>query len=242
MVERMLDQANHWLEIVGTAFDGLLLCRILLLRLQRVYLFITLACVLELLFDGVGLWLGSASQENFRVFLYSRYLYALIYPLVAWDVFEELKDQISKLRRAAIHRLISGMIVATIFGLIVSIFVDTSDNTGEPVFITTFGLVLWAASCTATLAFLWTIQKQIREQKIPRPNNTFVWMIYYELTLIGELLTCLSLIIVPLMNTSVADVLDLLFLSYGIAITGWCIFKLRGLGSGVPSTPQNQSA
>src|SRR3954447_639383 len=116
----MLSQVNHWLEIAATTVDALLLCRVLLLRLQRTYLFITLACVLTVLFDGVQLWLGSASDASVRVFIYSRFLWALLFPLVAWDVFEELKGQLGKLRRVAVGRLASGLFFAVVFSLVAS--------------------------------------------------------------------------------------------------------------------------
>src|SRR3982751_582503 len=100
----MLHQASHWTEIAGIAVSALLLCRVLALRLHRVYLFITLVCLLDLLFGGIELWLGDRSQASSRIFLYSRFVYAFVYPMVAWDVFEEMKAQVGKLRRLAIGR------------------------------------------------------------------------------------------------------------------------------------------
>ena len=68
----MLSQTAYWMEIAGTAVDALLLIRVLSLKLQRVYVFITLACVLELFFDALDLWFRSDTVVGPRIFIYSR--------------------------------------------------------------------------------------------------------------------------------------------------------------------------
>ena len=236
----MLNQAIHWLEIVGTAVDAILLCRVLLLKLHRVYLFITLACVLAVFFDVViDLWLHDSSVEGVRVFLYSRFLYAFVYPAVAWDVFEELKPQIAKVRRIAIGRLISGLFFAVIFGLLASLFVQGTEG-AEPAFVTTLALVLWAGSSAATLAFLWTLHRVLRSAKVERPNNTSVWLIFWELSLLAEIANCFSGLTLQVFRNQLAeDILNVVFLLYGIGITAWCILKLRGLPPDVSSAPAN---
>ena len=216
-----------------------------MLRLHRIYLFITLACLLALFFDLVALWLGTSSAEGQRVFLYNRFLYAILFPLAAWDSFEEVKTQIAKLRRLAAARLVSGLFFAAIFGLIMSAFFETKDANGGSALVTTLGLILWAGSSTASLAFLWTLHRQIRAQNIARPNNTFVWMTYYELSLIGEVLSCLSLLVLAsaaaYVSSQTADTLNIAFNSYGILVTAWCILKLRAVASDFPSAPENAS-
>src|SRR5579875_1280869 len=119
----MLEQTTYWFNIVGTAVDALLLARVLLLKLQRVYTYVTLACVLVLLFDIVDIWLWSDPEAGRRVFLYSRFVFIVVYPLVGWDVFEEVKSHIANLRRLAISRLISGWFFATSFGLLITLLV-----------------------------------------------------------------------------------------------------------------------
>ncbi len=238
----MLTQANHWIEIAGAAVDALLLCRVLLLKLQRVYLFITLACLLSVFFDVVEVSLWSDSGAAFRVFLCSKFINAFLFPLVGWDVFEEMKSQVSKLRRIAVGKLISGLFFAAVFGFLLALFATPSETNGEPSMLFTVGVVLWAGSSTATLAFLWTLHRAIRAQNMARPNNTFVWLIYWQLVLVAEVLSCFSLLIVFLFrNPMTADVVDLVFDVYGIALTGWCILKLRAVPSGVPSAPANAS-
>lgn len=236
----MLTEANHWIDIVGTVLDGLLLCRVLLLKLHRIYVFITLACLLSLFFDVVLLWLGPTSVESERVFLYSRFLYAVLFPAIAWDVFEEIKSQISKLRQLAIRRLISGLLLASMCGLIVSAFADTDPN-GPPLRLATFAVVLWAASSTASLAFLWNVQKVLRTQKFDLPNNTFVWLTFYELTFAYEILSCFFLISAALLKPPITDGIQMLLSIYDILITGWCILKLKTLPTGVSSAPQKAS-
>ncbi len=237
----MLNQVTHWVEILGTAVDVLLLCRVLLLRLQRQYLFITLACVLAVLFDAAALSLRSDTQADFRVFLYSRFLYAIVYPMVAWDVFEEIKLQIAKLRRFAAMRLVSGLFFAVLFGLLMGAFVDSSDSpsSDSPVLIT-MALVLWAGASTAALAFLLTIHRVLRTQSMTLPNNTNVWLRYYELSFGAEALYCLMTVLIPISRVSwLGDTVAVVFMSFGIAITGWCIWKLRSLPSTALPAPEN---
>lgn len=222
----MLNQVNHWLEILAAVVDAVLLVRVLSLKLHRTYVFITLACVLSLMFDGVELWLGSESQEMSRVFFYSRFLYAFLFPLVVWDVFEELKGTVSRLRNAALLRLTYGLILAAIFGFFVSSFVSNSDDSSGAV-VATLGLVLWAGSSSASLAFLLTLHRRLRAEKTEVPRNTQVWMIFYELSLLAEVLSCFFLILGQLLKPYIADFLNLLFLLYGIGITAWCVMRLR---------------
>ncbi|MBV9405033.1 MAG: hypothetical protein JO211_06795, partial [Acidobacteriaceae bacterium] len=221
----MLDQANYWVSITATAVDALLLGRVLQLKLQRVYLFITLACILALFFDGIDLWLWSDNDTRLRVLIYSRFLYGFVYPMVGWDVFEEMKPQIVKIRRMAMGKLVSGLIFATILGSLVAIFVAPSE--GGFGLLATLGVVVWAGSATSTLAFLWTLRRALRSNGIERPNNTGVWMAFWQLMLLAEVLSCFTLLLIPLVKNQIADgVITLLFATYGIAVTGWCLFKL----------------
>ena len=142
--QSILGQATYWIEIAAAVVDALLLLRFLMLKLQRTYFFIFLVCLLAVFFDGVGLWLGIQSQESARVSFYSRFLYVFLYPAAAWDVFEEIRAQVAKPRRTALFRLISSLLMATIFGFLVLAFADTG-NAGSQGAIAMLGVVLWAA-------------------------------------------------------------------------------------------------
>lgn len=226
------------MAIAGTAVDALLLCRVLMLRLQRVYVFITLACLMAVFFDVVALWLANDADAGFRVFAYSKFLYLFLFPLVGSDVFEEMKPQIAKLRRAALTRLISGLFFAGLFGFFMALFAAPPDPSGNPLLVFTMAIVLWAGSSTATLAFLWTLDRAIRAQNIPRPHNTAIWVVFWQLDLLSEVLFCFYILMSQITRkTAFSDVVELLFLTYGIAITLWCILKLRALPSDVPSAP-----
>ena len=124
----MLGQLNRWIEIASTAVDVLLLLRVLQLKLHRVYVFITLSCVLSVFFDGLMLWFHADSAEFGRIFLYSRFLYAFVLPAAAYDVWEEIKPQIVRIRRFAVFRLASSLILAGILGLIIVGFAGNEDS------------------------------------------------------------------------------------------------------------------
>lgn len=235
----MLDQVILWVDIAATAADALLLARVLQLRLQRVYLFITLACIIGLFFDGVQLWLGINSDEMQRVFMYSRFLYAFLYPLAAWDVFEEMKGQALQMRRIAIGRLISGLLFAALFGFILTLFISSDQE--QPGSTMALAIILWAGSSTATLAFLWSLQRALKKQQMARPNNTFVWMTFYQLILIAEIVACFGGVLASFLNATAQNVLDICLSTYGLFVTIWCVAKLKRVPSDV-STTANASA
>ena len=229
----MFDRVTLWVDIAATLADTLLLARVLMLRLQRVYLYLTLFCTLGVFFDGVQLWFGIHSDESQRIFIYTRFLYAFLYPLAAWDVFEEIKPHIQQMRRLALGSLVTGLLFAAIFGFLVSLFVTTDEN--QPVISGTIALVLWAGSSVATLGFLWSLHRALRAQQTPIPNNTFVWLIFLQLSLVAELVACFGGIFAQLASATVTSVLDLCLLTYGLAITIWCAAKLRRVPSDVPT-------
>jgi hypothetical protein len=233
-LKRMLDHVNYWMDIGGTVVDGLLLLRILQLRLHRIYFFISLAAFLSLFFDGVMIWLGPRSHEFVLVFIYSRFLYAFVFPAAAYDVWEESKSQVANIRRPAAFRLVSSLLIASVLGLVITGFA-ASDDAGEGVVLGTFAVILWAASTTASLAFLWSVHRLARAKKVELPSNTAVWLLYYQLSLAGEVVACLLLIVDQQFSAFAGAVLDLSLGIYEIAITLWCIWHLRALSSDVPS-------
>ena len=232
----MLNQAVHWMNVAATAADGLLLLRVLGLRLHRIYVFITLGCLLALFFDGVGLWLGVESAENGRVVIYSQFLYAFVYPAIAWDVFEEVKAQAAKLRRMQIGRLISGIVLALVFGLLVGASVD--DSNGESPFLSILALALWVGSSTASLSFLWFMRRAIRAEKIGLPNNTSVWMTFYMLILLEALLASFFALSGPLLHQTATHFVAIAFDLYSLTVTGWCIARLRTLPPDIASASE----
>ena len=233
----MFAQLNHWIFIAVTAVDAILLLRVLQLRLHRMYLFITLACVLTLFFDAVALWLGPESNDNLQVFLYSRFLYVFILPAAAYDVWEEAKAQIAQIRRFAALRLVASLTLASIFGLIIAAVAGKEE--GGDALMDTFAIILWAATSTASLAFLWSMHRVVRAQNITTSANTTVWLIYFQLLLAAEVLTCFLLIAGRAFSTDVIDILEFSLNLYQICITIWCIWRLRGTASSVPSTTEN---
>lgn len=234
----MLEQTTHWLDVAGVALDGLLLVRVLQLRLYKVYAFVTLACVLGLFFDAVGLWLGNESPEYMRVFIYSRFLYALIYPLAAWDVFEQIADQVGRVRRMAMSRLISALVLTSILSLVI-LGSGESESSGTASGTDLVAIILWAGTSTASLAFLFTMGRILRAQHLELPNNTFVWMRYFQLSFLAEAVNCfLSLTISFVKSPTNVAVINISLMCFEIAITVWCLLRLRMIQSNVPSAPQ----
>lgn len=222
----MLSQINYWLQVAGTVVDALLLLRILTLRLQKTYLFITLACTLTLLFDAALLRYGHDPEVWQRVFLYTRFLDVIVFPLLVWDVFEEIKGRVAKIRRLAMWRLLSGILFTTLLSLVLIAFAEPEGSDGS--MLPTLAFILWAGSSTASLAFLITMHRVLRAQPLPLPNNTAVWLRYYELELASEVLYCFWLIVVQLLKSAtIADSIGLAFGVFAIGITLWCTWRLK---------------
>jgi hypothetical protein len=237
----MLDETIRWMEMVGTVAEGLLLCRVLALKLHRVYAFLALYCVLELLFDVAAWWLGWQSDGSTRLFFYSRFLYAALFPAMAWDVFEEIKSQAAKLRRLPAARLISGLFVTGVFGCLMFATLEEKDFNGGSGLVDLVGMFLWAGSCSASLVFVWTLYRATRTQKIELPNNTSVWLIFFMLTVVSAILECGVLLFGFKLSVPQQHLVTLVFLSFDLTLTAWCILRLKAVPSHGAATPENVS-
>jgi hypothetical protein len=237
----MLNQTIHWMQIVGTAADALLLWRVIALKLHRVYAFIALYCVLELFFDVAAWSLGWQSDASTKVYFYSRFLYAALFPAMALDVFEEIKAQIAKLRRLPTARLISGLFVTAIFACLMFATVEEKDFNGSSTLVNLVGVFLWAGSCSASLVFVWTLYRAIRAQKLDVPNNTSVWLIFFMVTLVLAILECGVILFGFKLSSLQQDIVMLVFLCFGLALTVWCIIRLKAVPSHGTAAPEKVS-
>jgi hypothetical protein len=229
------------MEIAGTVADALLLLRVFALKLHRVYAFITLYCVLELLFDVASWGLGWESQASTRLYFYSRFLYAALFPALAWDVFEEIKSQIAKLRRLPTARLISGLFVTGFFACLMFATLQEKELSGSSGIVNFVGVFLWAGSCLASLVFAWTLYRATRVQKVPLPNNTSVWFIFFMVTFVLAIVECAVLLFGFNLAPAQQNVVVLVFLSFGLALTAWCILRLKAVPSQDTATPEKVS-
>jgi hypothetical protein len=64
-------------------------------------------------------------------------------------------------------------------------------------------------------------------------------MRYFELSFLLEVVNCFSSLLFSFVKSTAAiSILNIVFLCYGIAITTWCLLRLRMIQSDVPSAPQ----
>ena len=236
----MLNQVIHWIQMIGAVVDGLLLLRVLTLKLHRIYAFLTLFCVVEFIFDIADWSLGWDSQATERIFFYSLFLYALLFPLMAWDVFEELPQQILRLRRAFGVRLVTGVFVSALFGLLVYATFEDRDVNGTSAVSEMTGMVLWTGSTSAGLAFVWSLYRLLRKQKIQTPHNTSVWAKFYLLSLFSSIIYFALLFFTASITELQRDIVAIGFLGFDLGLTGWCIARLRALPS--QNTPATETA
>ncbi len=226
----MLNQINHWMEYAADAVDLVLLLRILALRLHRTYLFVTLACSLAVIFDAANL---IYAHDLPRVQIYSEMFLACIFPLAAWDIFEEIAPAVAALRRLAMLRTLASFIIISFFGLAwLSSFSESDDPTGLA-FPVALSLIISTASAAGVLGFLWSMHRGMQLQKITLRKNTAVWMIFFGLLMAGQLASWLVLMadefLSPSARESFSPLAGAALNFYGIVITLWCAAKLRGL-------------
>lgn len=227
----MLNQVIHWIQMVGTVVDGLLLLRVLLLKLHRTYVFLTLFCATEFLFDIAAWSLGWDSRPTEHIFFYSRFLYAVLFPLMAWDVFEEIPKQILRLRRAFGVRLVTGIFISALFGLLVYATFEDKDTSGTSAITEMTGMVVWTGSTAASLAFVWSLYRLLRKQNVVMPHNTAVWIKFYLLSLLSSILYLVFLFSTDSLSEPQRYAVALAFLLFDLGLTCWCIARLRALPS-----------
>jgi hypothetical protein len=226
----MLNQISHWMEYAAAAVDLVLLLRLLALRLQRTYLFLTLACALAVIFDVADLLFADQAP---RVQIYSELFAACIFPLAAWDIFEEISVSVASLRRLAMLRTLASFIIISFFGLVwLSSFTEKDDPTGLA-FPLALTMIVSTATSAGCLGFLWIMRRGIQLQKIVVKKNTFVWMIFFALLMAGQLLSWFVLMAEEFLSgparETFSPIINMALNSYGMAITIWCAVKLRGL-------------
>lgn len=234
----MLSHAIDWMEMAATVVEALLLVRVVALKLYRVYAFITLYCVLNVLFDGVSWYEGWQSEPAANIFIYSLFLFSLLYPFVAWDAFEESKAQVGKLRRLQTIRMVSGLFLTGICALLVGLTVQPSDAQGNSTMAPFMGVFLLTGAASAGAAFLWFLYRFTRTQKIAIARNTFVWTIFFIAAFVLAILDCLETMIRGLISALAADIAGVVLLTANLGLLTWCILSLRAVPSDVAQAPE----
>jgi hypothetical protein len=233
----MLNQINHWIEYAAAGIDLVLLLRVLALRLQRTYLFLTLVCLLTVVFDVANLLYDSQAYP--RVEIYGALFLSLLFPLAVWDIFEEIAKPVAAIRRLAMLRTVASLIIISLFGLLwVGSLPENEDPTGL-FFISAITVTVSTGSATGCLGFLWIMRRGMTLQKVTPPKNTSVWMIFYALLMVAQLASWLVLTADQFLSAAAKEPfqnsVNVVVNSYGIVITLWCAVNLRGLSKDIPS-------
>lgn len=221
----MLKEAMHWMLLSGSVLDTLLLVRVLGLRLYRVYAFITLDCLLGAMLDWVSVYFGLDSPESHRVDIYTRFLFAVLTPLIAWDVFEEVKSEVSKIRQLEAVRMGLSLIIIGVFSLLLLFNVTSAQSAeAEAEWPAALGLFLWGGSCITSVIFLWRIWRTARKLEVALPRNTTVWWIYYMLTMGSSVVSVAFLFSGWKLNP---DMVTTVMTAFLIGCTVFCLARLR---------------
>jgi hypothetical protein len=231
----MLSQINLWTDRAGMIFDLLLLVRILTLKLRRTYTFITLFALMNLFYDGIEIAMGINSPEFRRVDILSKLIYAIIFPLASWDLFEEAKVTVDKVRKMSMSRMLTSLLLISIWGLLIAAFIGPDEGL-ESMYLMRLSLIVWTGSIAASIAFLWVMRKGIKLNQWELPANTVIWYRFFLLLLSAQAASCVLGLTLPFVHSQSADmaeqvahVADLVFGLFGILLTAWCVYKLRAV-------------
>jgi hypothetical protein len=239
----MLSQINLWAERAGMLLDLILLARILTLKLRQTYVFITLFALLGLFYDGAALYMGSESADFRDVAALSRFIYAIVFPLASWDLFEEARLTVDKVRKMAMSRMTTSLLFISLWGLLIAAFTG-SDDGSEPQYLMRLAVVLWTGSIAASLAFLWVMRRGMKLNHWELPWNTMIWYRFFGLTLVIEAVSCalgIALQFVhsasPSLAAQISQISAVVLEAGGILLTAWCVFKLRAVPSDASKVP-----
>jgi hypothetical protein len=236
----MLDQVIRWIEIAGTVMDAVLLLRVLALRLYRVYTFVTLYCVINVLIDLSAWMTGWESPASFRIFLYSRFVMAIVFPLAAWDVFEGPKSPLTVIRKLHSRRLISALVMTPVFALILSMGLGEQDVDGVASNLSIFlAFFVWFACALASLLFLLNVYRTARKEHFALTGNTLIWAVFFIISFGRELVDCFVLIAESWLGKTAINVITIVLACLDLALSIWCVVRLRGLN---PAAPAHENA
>ncbi len=222
-----------------TVVEAVLVVRVVALKLYRIYAFITLYCVLNVLFDGVSWYEGWRSEPAANIFVYSLFFFALLYPFVAWDAVEESKALLGKVRRLQTVRMVSGLFLTGICALLIALTVQPTDAQGNSSIAPFMGVFLLTGAASAGAAFLWFLYRFTRAQKIAMAHNTFVWTIFFIVAFCLAILGCLETLIRGLIPALAGDIAGMVLLTANLGLLAWCIVSLKAAPSDVAHEPEN---
>jgi hypothetical protein len=237
----MLTGVIHWTATAGLVLEVLLLFRLLALKLQKTYAFVTLYWAVSIIIDSAQCFFGWDSKESTQIGLHQPLLLALIYPLLVWDVFEEIRPKVATVMRFQATRMISGLVVTVIMsGLWSLFFLDELRKTAGGPFVQ-FGLFLWLGSMSVSALFLISVYRAAKVQHVSLARNTTVWLGLAAVVLAADVIYFVVLLAAPVLSQNASQVITLLLELASIAVTLWCVFRMRPVPEGVTSQPERAS-
>lgn len=223
--------------MAGTVVECLMLVRILLLRLQGVYTFITLYWAVNLIFDIAAWSFGWKSQVTSRIAMYEITLLGAIFPFAVWDVFEESVAVLGKIRRVFLPKLFSGLFFAVLLGFMLAAGVDEQADPGANS-TEIFGLFFWLGSALASLVFVWSVVRSTKSDRNNLSANTRVWSVFFLITLLRCVVDFMANLSGPLIGQTALGFVQLTLLLVDICLALWCMLKLRSSQPDANGAPQ----
>jgi hypothetical protein len=237
----MILQVIHWANMAGTVLEAVLLLRLLMLKLHRVYAFVTLYWVVNVIFDVAQWSFGWESPESEKAQIYSLFVLAVLFPLVSWDVFEEMKTLIGKLRTVHGSRLVSGLFATLLLAAVWMIFLQDEIEKEPGSGTIYFALLVWVGSVCASLLFLWTLYRFAKRQGLAIPNNTSVLTFLFLILLACQFLSYLAWAARVFVGDIASDISVLTLAGVALTTMAWGVIRLRAVPADASSQSQEVS-
>jgi hypothetical protein len=125
--------------------------------------------------------------------------------------------------------------MAPIFALVFSLGVEDSDTGVVSSLLLYFAFFLWFSTALACFLFVLSIFRACRKDKIPITGNTYVWMVFFGVSFLREMIDCFVLNTGRYVGASAVDIINLFLIAVDVALSVWCIVRLRGTRSDEPA-------
>jgi len=224
--------------MAGAVLEALLLARLISLKLHKTYAFVTLYWAVAIIIDVSHWVVGWDSKDSLQIALHEPLILAVLYPLLVWDVFEEIKPKLAVTLRFQATRMISGLVVTVIMSGIWALFFldELAKSPGGP--LVQFGLFLWLGSMSVSALFLISVYRATKKQGLALPRNTTVWLWLASIVLAADFTEFLLLLAGPLLSKSSMEVVDMILQLVFIGVIVWCGIRMRPVPSNVSSEPE----
>jgi hypothetical protein len=164
-----------------------------------------------------------------------------MYPLAAWDVFEEAKSLVSKIRRVHLPRLVTGIFLTLLLGFATSFGIEDQNYKGTSSITDFVGLFVWLGAASTSLLFTWNVFRTARHSDTPIPKNTRIWAVFFLITFARAIIDCAFDVADGLIPHAAFQIIAVVLTSFDLCLVAWCTVKIKPLPPDATPAPEKAS-